>query len=317
MSDHPYLCRPRPTIPTASMEDGLTKIASAIEAEYRGVGFHSLTRFGKSILGLYIIHNHDWIDDKYFGFYAMVPKDLKVGSAAFYEYLFNGLGLAIAPRQSPEQKLIRLINTIVTRCNAMGTKLAILVMDEANRLERESFEHLVTIDNELTARGYTLFVILLFQDNFTSGLAEKIDKLNVSPQVKARFLARYHLMHGIRGAEDIHVFLQRLEEETEYPPQSGISFSRHFASELYGRGWRMAPSALRIWELGNLARKAANKSGLEEWPMKPFELIVFYLVTRVIGRVGFLDFTNEDLDAAIEFSDLTAFDGLTGEITDS
>lgn len=299
------------------MEDGLTKLASAIESEYRGAGLHSLTRFGKSTLGLFIVHHHDWLGYKYFSFYALVPKDLKVGSGAFYEYFFNGLGIAISPRQSPEQKLIRLINTLITRCDAMGTKMVLVVMDEANRLERESWEHLVTIDNELTIRGYTLFVVSLFQDNFTSAFNETINKLSVSPQVKARFLTRYHVMHGIRGPSDIHVFMHRLEEETEFPPKSGISYPRHFAPELYERGWRIAPSSPRLWERGNLALLAAGKPAIVEWPMKPFELMIFFLVTRVIGRSGFVDFTDEDLDSAVEYSDLIAFDGFSGDIEES
>lgn len=316
MSDHPYLQRPRPIISTAAMEDGLTKLASAIEAEYRGAGLHSLTRFGKSSLGVYIVDHDGWLGYAYFALYTLVPFDLKVGSGAFYEYLFSGLEIAIASRHSPQQKLVRLVNTLVTRANAVRTKLIILVLDEANRLERESFEHLVSIDNELTVRGYTLFVVSLFQDNHTSGQTEKINSLNVSPQVKARFLQRYHVMHGIRGPEDIYVFLQRLEEETEYPPKSGISFPRHLAPELYERHWRMAPISPLLWERGNLARLAAGKPSLEEWPMKPFELAVYYLVTRVIVRVGFVDFTIDDLDAAIEFSDLVAFDGFSGRVLD-
>lgn len=36
-----------PIIPTRGMEDALTKIISALEVDYRGIGFHSLTRFGK------------------------------------------------------------------------------------------------------------------------------------------------------------------------------------------------------------------------------------------------------------------------------
>lgn len=316
MSDHPYLQRPRPTIPTAAMENGLTKLASAIEAEYRGAGLHSLTRIGKSSLGMYIVNNQDWLGYAYFALYALVPLDLKVGSGAFYEYLFNGLGVAISTRQSPQQKLIRLVHTLITRSSAVRTKLIVLILDEANRLERESFEHLVSIDNELTVRGYTLFAVLLFQDNHTSGIVEKINNLNVSPQVKARFLTRYHLMHGIRGAADISLFIQRLEEETEHPPKSGISFPRHFAPELYARGWRMAPSSHRVWERGNLARLSVGKSSLDEWPMKPFELAIYYLVTRVIVREDFVDFTDDDLDAAIEFSDLVAFDGFSGDVSD-
>lgn len=317
MSDHPYFRSPRPSIPTLSMEEGLTKLASAIEAEYRGAGLHSLTRFGKTRLGEWIVNDPRWLGRKYYGFLVTIAKDPKVGSNAFYEYILDALQVQFSSKDTPTKKLARLVNVQITRANAIGTRLIICVLDEANRLPGEEFEHLVTIDNALSKFGYTLFVVSLFQDNHTSGRAEAINKLSVTPQVKARFLNRYHLMHGIRGPEDIRVFWQRLEEETEHPPGSGISYPRHLAPELYERNFRLWPSAARLWERGRLALDAATRLDLAEWPMKPFELMTFYLVTRVLPRPGLVDITDDDLDEAIAFSDLIKFDSMSGTVEES
>lgn len=317
MSDHPYLKIPRPTISTTSMEDGLTKIAAAIEAEYHGAGLHSLTRFGKTRLGMYITENWEWLGRKYYAFITSVPQDPKVGSAAFYEYVFNGLRISLPSHFTPMQKLGRVVNTLITRANALGTTLIIFVLDEANRLPGQDFDHLGTIDNELALRGYTFFAVTLFQDNYTSsGRPEKINALEVTPQIRARFLTRFHPMHGIRDPDDMRVFMHRLEDETEHPPGSGISYPRHLAPELYERGFRMAPSAPMLWERGRIAVAGAGRSDLNEWPMKPFELAVFYLVTRIIVRQGFNAFTNEDIDEAIAFCDLINFNGLSGTVED-
>lgn len=317
MSDHPYFKLERPSIPTRAMEDGLTKISSAIEAEYRGAGFHSLTRFGKSRLGSFIVANTQWLERKYYGFRVTLPVDVKVGSGAFYEYVYGGLQAVIPSRLTPSQKLERLIALMVTRANALGTTLIIFVLDEANRLPGEEFEHLVTIDNALTLRGYTLFVVSLFQDNYTSSKREAINTLTVTPQVRARFFTRYHQMHGIRGPDDIRVFLQRLEEETEYPPGSGISYPRHVAPKAYEGNFRMANSAPLIWKCGCDALATAGKQNLPEWPMKPFELITFYIVTRILPRPGFTDLTKADIEEALDFSDLVHFDGVSGKVEDS
>lgn len=317
MTDHPYFQSPRPAIPTRSMEEGLTKLASAIEAEYCGAGLHSLTRFGKTTLGKWIINNPDWLGRKYYGFLVTIPKDPKVGSSAFYEYVLDGLRVHVSSRDTPQKKLGRMCSVMMTRADALGTRLIILVLDEANRLPGDEFDHLATIDNSLSLRGYTIFVVSLFQDNHTSGLTETINKLSVTPQVKARFLNRYHLMQGIRGVEDISVFWHRLEEETEYPPGSGVSYPRHVAPELYERGFRLSAWAPRLWSRGLLALQGATRSDVAEWPMKPFELITFYLVTRVLPRPGLVEITDRDFDEAIEFSDLVKFDGMSGTVEES
>lgn len=303
----------KPIVPTLSMEDSLTKISSAMEAEYKGAGLHSLTRFGKSTLAEYICSCHDWTDIPYVAKRADV-RSIGSGESAMFDWFLTQIGVAVVARQPPDQKLNRIANTVTLQLQAANAKHYIFVVDDANLLEPDAFQHFITIDNALEKMGITLFALFLFQDNHTTNRREQINKLVVSPQVRSRFLTRYHRIFGIRGPEDIFVFIQRFEDEVDMAQGTGITLPRSIAPALYDSNWRMCNASDLIWTRGCVHRAAAGHSGTNEWPLKAFSLIVYYLSTRVICEPAFTDFAQEQIDRAIQFSDLAAFDGECGAV---
>lgn len=101
----------KPIVPSLSMEDSLTKLASAIEAEYKGMGLHSLTRFGKSTLAEYIYAYHDWIEISYVAKRADV-RSIGSGESAMFDWFLTQIGVQSVARQLPDQKLNRIVNTV-------------------------------------------------------------------------------------------------------------------------------------------------------------------------------------------------------------
>ncbi|KAF1709758.1 hypothetical protein CSC70_08645 [Pseudoxanthomonas kalamensis DSM 18571] len=303
----------KPIVPSLSMEDSLTKLASAIEAEYKGAGLHSLTRFGKSTLAEYIYAYHDWIDIPYVAKRADV-RSIGSGESAMFDWFLTQIGVQPVARQLPDQKLNRIVNTVTMQLQSASARLYLLIVDDANLIEPDAFQHFITIDNALEKSGISLFVVFLFQDNHTTSKREQINKLVVSPQIRSRFLTRYHRIFGIRGPDDIFVFIQRFEDEVEMALEAGITLPRSMAPALYDSNWRMRNASGMIWEQGCIHRAAAGHSDIDEWPMKAFSLIVYYLSTRVICEPGFTGFTTEHIDQAIRFSDLAAFDGESGAV---
>ena len=84
--------------------------------------------------------------------------------------------------------------TVTLKTHASKAKLFLFIMDDANLLEAESFQYFIDIDNALEEGGQRFFLLSLFQDNHTVGRREKINKLIVTPQVRSRFLTRYHAL---------------------------------------------------------------------------------------------------------------------------
>ncbi|MEN5206641.1 hypothetical protein ABE493_00755 [Stenotrophomonas terrae] len=305
--------RGRPIVPTAGMEDQLTQISSAIEADYHGCGFHSLTRFGKSTLAEFICAFHAWIRTKY------LAKQLDVrtiggGESAIFDWFLNQIGIRSVARQGADAKLERIANTIHLQLQAADSNLFLAIFDDANLLDADAYQHIVTIDKALYSRGIRLFAVFLFQDNHTSGRTEKINRLIVPPQVRSRYLTRYHRMHGIRGPEDLYIFLQRFEDQVYMESGADVSLPRHLCPSLYENGFRLCNSSEQIWEQGRILKVAAGRLLHDEWPMKATSLIAYFLATRVICSIGFTELTNDHITQAIRFSDLAAYNGESGEV---
>ena len=300
-------------VPSAGMEDALTRIASAYESEYSGIGLHSQTRFGKTTLAEYICSYHDWFSVKYVARRAVV-RDIGSGENAFLDWFLSKLGVHVVARQHPELKFDRIVSTVSMQLQMAGAGCYMFIVDDANLLDPRAFQHFVSIDERLSDNGVRLFVVFLFQDYHTSGKEEKINTLVTAPQVKSRFLTRYHRVHGIRGVEDAALFLERFEDEVEMAPGAGISLPRHVAPALYETKFRMRYASEMLWEQGSRIRVAAGHSPKDEWPMKSFWLIAFHLTTRTICQVGFSDFNVEQVVQAIRFSDLAVFDGISGAV---
>ncbi len=303
-----------PIIPTRGMEDALTKIISALEVDYRGIGFHSLTRFGKSTLAQFICANTEWTECKYVAKQANL-RVLGPGESAFLDWFISQLGSQVISHQAADRKIERIVNTVDLMLRSAGGGSLFFIADDANLLEQAAFQHFITIDNALEKKGISLFVIFLFQDNHTSSRREEINRTTVTPQVRGRFLTRYHRLHGIRGALDVETFLERFEDEVEASAGAGVTLPRSLSPELYDGEFRLRHFSEQIWNAGCSCRAAAGHSSQDEWPLKAMRLIAYYLATRVICKIGFKEVTSSDIEMSVAFSDLAAFDGESGALT--
>lgn len=303
----------RPIIPTVAMEDQLTQAASAIEAEYHGIGLHSSTRFGKSTLAAFICAYHAWQNVAY------VAKHLDLrtvgsGEAAVFDWFLAQIGVRTVARQGIDQKLERIVSNVQMQLQPTGARRFMPIFDDANLLEADAFTHISTIDKALYKNGISFFGIFLFQDGHTSGKKEGINTLIVPPQIRSRYLTRYHRMHGIRGPDDLYVFLQRFEDEVEHSAGAGVSLPRHLAPSIYESKFRMCNDSARIWEEGCIQRVAARRSQFDDWPMKATSLIAYFLSTREICSPGFSGLTPEHIAEAVRFSDLALYNAESGEV---
>lgn len=304
----------RPIVATCSMEDGLTKVSSAMEAGYKGAGLHSGTRFGKTTLANFIVSYRDWIQTKYTAKVGILGE-LKPGEGPFCDWLISQLGLTRFATQIVEQKYERIVNQICMQMQTANAALFMFVMDDANLLSPDTFQCWVRIDNMLEARGRQFFLLSLFQDNHTSAQREAVHELVVTPQVRSRFLNRYHRLHGIRGEDDIATYLRRYENDVEWAPGAAVSLPVKLNAALYDSGFTMAKYSDLIWKEGQAACSAGPRGQVSDWPLKPFSLIVHHLTTRALCRPGFTQLTKEDIASAVLFSDLALYDSESGKVS--
>ena len=189
---------------------------------------------------------------------------------------------------------------MILRCKERQTNIFVVFLDEAQRLFPDDYEHLCTLDNEITDRGYMLFVVFVHQSDFTNSVKERIYEGNPPPHVRKRFLMRRHQFTGLANAKEVEYVLNRYDECTEYPAGSGISYTRAFAEEAFLSGWRLSHHSEQIYAHAERLRRQNNLPLSWTWPMKSFELCINYLLTTIAkGRSGFAGFSEDDIAKAL------------------
>ena len=301
MNLHPLHQRLRAPFATRPIERMANAIVSAIEAEYRGIVVYGLARFGKSWAARYLSSTSAWLAGAFFCARIGVPKNHKRTDGAFFSLWLERFALSLPERSSALDRMARLRNFLISKCNEYGTDLAVVFIDEAQRLFPDDYEHLVTLDNELTERGYMLFVVFVIQRDFSGGVLEKVYDGNPPPHVRGRFLVRRHEFGGLDGVDEIDHALGRMDDHTEWPPGSGRSYSRHFAENAFENGWRLRTHAAQMLERAKVLREVHSLPVAWTWPMKSFEVCINFMLTNIAkNRPEFAGFSDEDIDAALE-----------------
>lgn len=303
MNLHPLLQRLRAPFATRPIERMADAIVSAIEAEYRGIVIYGMARFGKSWAVKYLCGDASWIQTPFCSARVNVPKSHKRTDGAFFSLWLERFSLSLPERTTPLDRMARLRNFLIAKCNEHGTDLAVVFLDEAQRLFPDDYEHLVTLDNEMTDAGYMLFVVLVVQSDFSGTAMEKIYDGNPPPHVRGRFLIRKHEFGGLDGIEEIDHALGRMDDHTEWPLGSGRSYSHHFAQDAFESGWRFRQHAAQLHQRAEKLRLQSGLPGIWTWAMKSFEVCINFLLTTIAARrADFSGFTDADIDAALEAS---------------
>ena len=300
---HPLLKPLRAPIATRPIERFANAIVSAIQAEYRGLVVFGLARFGKTWAIRYLCLFAHWLTQPAFITRVSIPKSHARSDGAFFSLFLSAFNLKVPERTSALERLRRVCNFLTDRCEELSSNLIVIFLDESQRLFPDDYEHLATLDNELTERGYMVFIVFVIQRDFNGGIDEKIYDGAPPPHVRGRFLIRRHEFGGLDGEAEVAHAMSRYDDNTEWPAGSGVSYSAHFANKAFAAGWRLRSHAIRLLEIAETQRTANRLATLWTWPMKSFEVCINFLLTNIVRRRADFDgFTDEDLREALDAS---------------
>ncbi|HEX7323794.1 MAG TPA: hypothetical protein VF292_00380 [Rhodanobacteraceae bacterium] len=299
---HPMLELLRPAVATREIESLSNAILVALEMSYRGIGVYAYARFGKSEAATYLRVHKEWLGRHAAAILSFLsPLADKRTDGSFASTLLTGLNVRISSKSTPDERMQQLASFLIERCQAANAKLVLIMVDDANRLKPGDYEHLVTLDNKLTAAGYYLFIVSIFQRDVTGFTNESVTQSEYPPHVHGRFLVRKHEFSGVRNIEDLAYYLSRYDDSTEWPAGSGVSYSRHFAPLAFENGWRLAHEAPRLWAAAEKLRDASRLPSTWTWPMKSIEGTVAYLLTNVApNKPDFQGLSDKDIDTALD-----------------
>lgn len=206
-----------------------------------------------------------------------------------------------------------------SRCNYV-----VLLIDEAQRLTTNELIWLLGLQNELDDRGVRLTTVLVGSHEL--GYVPDYLARTGYPHVTARFFAQDAAFHGLRSIEELEFVLNGYDVDSEWPPESNISFLQFFSPDAFAEGHRLSIHAKELWtafemlkppELmaGAMARipfelpmlhvaltveailKQLNKSGKWDLVLQRENLL------KTIGKTKFTDFLRRLLPTRLEIHD--------------
>jgi hypothetical protein len=150
-----------------------------------------------------------------------------------------------APRVDYLEHLLAYIEGQVT---GQPAPQCVLVVDQIQHWLQNDFHVLACLYDYLQGHGIRLTVIGFAQSGLIDDRLSGFRALN-HDQIVARFFSEIIEFKGCQSVEELTAILQACDEGSEYPAESGISYTAFFAPEAFAAGFRLAPLAEVFWKV--------------------------------------------------------------------
>lgn len=296
---------------TTPINEFLSKLDNWIEFRMLGATVYGNPRLGKTHA---ITYAKNYVKEEYpsLPVFTHLCKTHKTPSGdAFYTELLQSVGHKYQKGKIPEKR-DRIIKFLMASASAKGANRILLFMDDAQLLTELHYKWLMDIQNELAKENIILTTILVGQEELIHYRATLSDANQ--GQIVGRFMTTQHRFRGLETITDIKECLKRYDEDTEYPRNSGYSFTQYFFPEAYtSHRFRLQNSAKN---LVTAVQKLHSQRGMRkkfELPMQFMTSATEYCLKRfgvdgmnvdeltvkhwmeALVNVGYLDFVDNHL----------------------
>lgn len=210
----------------------------------------------------------------------------------FFEDLLKDLGHALYASGNSSAKRHRLTEYLTELVEKSGQDRLILFIDEAQKLHEQHYKWLIDLHNELERREIVLIVLLVGQDELLNQFSAF--QFARKTQIIGRFMVRQLRFSGITNEADLRNCLANYDNGSEYPPESGYSFTRYYFPSAFESNLRLENYAPILWQAFKEIREETQLPLTRELPMQYFCRTVEYVLTH-FGTLGEL---SKDLSLA-------------------
>jgi len=205
---------------------------------------------------------------------------------SFFEDLLNDVGHAMPFNGKANVKRDRLYRYFMETAERSTQKRIILFIDDAQRLFEIQYGWLMDIYNELDSAGISMTAILVGQEELVHQRSAFIQAKKA--QIIGRFMVHEYKFKGITDVEDMAACLAGYDIVSEYPENSGWSFTRFFFPEGYNKGFRLENFAKELFSMFTNLRKENGLTKATEIPMQ-------YLTLTVENALRYFGANGEDV----------------------
>ncbi|WP_410952984.1 ATP-binding protein [Pseudomonas sp. S1(2024)] len=160
--------------------------------------------------------------------------------------LLSSANLAVANRESRAIQLERYIEHIAAECEVRGGDQFVLIVDEMQLMLLQAFNDLLVVHNRLDAKGISMTTLGFGQPQILEArnLLISLEAFNLV----ARFLSEPVRFEGCLSANVFQSILYNFDEVTEFPPNSGCSYTDFFLPIAFSNKYRLAAQHGDIWD---------------------------------------------------------------------
>ncbi|MFS0672582.1 MULTISPECIES: ATP-binding protein [Ornithinibacillus] len=287
-------------IDTISINELADSVLKWINLRNPGAVIYGEPRLGKSYAIKYIQKVFDLkYKSQWFTYIVRTRKMRNPNENRFFEHLLKDIGHELYNIGKVDAKRDRLINFLFERGNRSIRNQIVLFIDDAQRLGTVEYEWLMDVYNELESYGITLTTILVGQKELSN---RRNTYLTSDKQIVGRFMIHENRFYGLREPEELAFLLSSYDDVTEYPTNSGWSYTRYFFPVAYSEGLRLENETEVIWQCIQEIRAKAGVKHKIEIPMHYMIAIINYVLKKFGANEGNERWptTNMWLEAIIE-----------------
>lgn len=198
----------------------------------------------------------------------------------FHSKLLQAASEGTFARGSATKTLHKLIERFTKLAYSNESHFIVVVIDEAQGMSAKEWLWLVQLHSTLDAEGVQLCVISIASFQFNERPLELA--MTGSAHASARFMLHDRQFRGLQNADEIGFVLKGYDEDSEWPPGSGVSYSAGLAQRAFEEGFRIFDYRKRLWDVLHecLPKGYAGKS---EFPMQSIALAARYVLLKVAG----------------------------------
>ncbi|MNW37248.1 hypothetical protein D3C74_142870 [compost metagenome] len=205
-------------------------------------------------------------------------QNTRINENSYYEELLTQLGHELPYAGRKPIKSDRLNKFLQEKAERSGSNRIVLFIDDAQRLVPLQYNVLMDIYNYLKECGISMTAILVGQEELKHVRSAFIHAKQ--GQIVGRFMVHEYKFSGIKTKEELRICLNGYDSLSEYPEQSGWSYTRYYFPDAYDQGFRLQQCSDELYSTIENERKVKGITKPMEIPMQYLTLTIEYVFKR-------------------------------------
>lgn len=288
------------TILTPPIEKMFKAVADWVDRRFIGGMIYGGQRYGKTRAIMYLVEDLPKCFSNQLACFHIPEMELPPSPGNFYSHFLYCVGHSL-DKGTVAAKHKRLIEYLHYLYDYTKIKRFVFFIDEAQMLTFLQYQILISIQNFLERKGICSTTLLVGQPELTD-IRRNFER-GRKMEIIGRFMTKEFEFHGIQTVDDLRTCLSRYDDNSDYPPNSGWSYTRYYFPQAYQFEWRLAHEAEKIWESFSDVRSINKLPVEEEVPMESVSKTVEYLLRASrTENPEFIGFTKQQCKTAVEAS---------------